>query len=140
MALIDLIRKRVSHRLTTAIAIPATPAICEEDQAEEIAKIAQIAIATIVMDVPLPTIQHLEELRMFRFELIEEDIDEGYSSAILGRINNMAWEFMQVDGMSFYDAIRIAAEIVSACEVAACESAYEDVQALWRKLNRGQNL
>ncbi len=47
----------------------------------------------------------------------------------------MAWEFMKVDEMAFADAIRLAAERVVSCEVSACEAAYEDVQALWRRLS-----
>ena len=71
-------------------------------------------------------------LRQFRFDLIEGTAD---SVQEIERVNNMAWEFMKVDEMAFADAIRLAAEIVVSCEVSACEAAYEDVQALWRRLS-----
>ena len=74
----------------------------------------------------------LEALRQFRFDLIEGTED---SVQEIERVNNMAWEFMKVDEMAFADAIRREAEIVVSCEVSACESAYEDVQALWRRLS-----
>ena len=41
---------------------------------------------------------------------------------------------MKVDGLPFTDAIRLAAEIVVSFEVKIGEVAYEDVQALWRRL------
>ncbi|MBS1169617.1 MAG: hypothetical protein H6R01_535 [Burkholderiaceae bacterium] len=50
------------------------------------------------------------------------------------RINNMAWEFMQSDGLTFQEAINLAAEIVVKGQVAQCEAAYADVLAFWRKL------
>jgi hypothetical protein len=75
----------------------------------------------------------LKVLLEFRFDLIEGTAD---SVQEIERVNNMAWEFMKVDEMAFADAIRRAAEIVVSCEVSACETAYEDVQALWRRLSR----
>jgi hypothetical protein len=74
----------------------------------------------------------LDVLRQFRFDLIEGTED---SEQEIGRVNNMAWEFMKVDAMAFAEAIRLAAEIVVSCEVSACEAAYEDVQALWHRLS-----
>jgi hypothetical protein len=74
----------------------------------------------------------LKVLLEFRFDLIEGTAD---SVQEIERVNNMAWEFMKVDEMAFADAIRRAAEIVVSCEVSACEAAYEDVQALWRRLS-----
>ena len=75
-----------------------------------------------------------EELRQFRFDLIEGTED---AMQEIDRVNNMAWEFIKADGMPFAEAIKLAAEIVVSCEVSACETAYEDVQALWRRLTRG---
>lgn len=73
----------------------------------------------------------LEVLRQFRFDLIE-----GKENALqeIDRVNNMAWEFMKVDGLLFNEAIKLAAEIVVSCDVSASEAAYEDVQALWKRL------
>ena len=73
-------------------------------------------------------------LALFRFDLMAAEIEAGYPPELLTRLNNMAWELMQADGMSFNDAIRIAAEIVVSCKVAACEATYEDVQALFERV------
>lgn len=77
----------------------------------------------------------LEKLRLFRFDLVAHDIEDGYPVDDLERVNNMAWEFLQVDAMAFSDALHLAAQIVTEC-VAASEAAYEDVRALWRRLTR----
>jgi hypothetical protein len=67
-----------------------------------------------------------------RFLLDECSADP--EASVLARLNNMAFEFMTVDGMEFDEAIRVAAEIVAYCAVAACEASYEDVQALWKRI------
>lgn len=72
-------------------------------------------------------IRHL--LDQFQFELIEQDANPSE----LHRINNMAWEFMQSDGMAFSAAIKTAAEIVAHTCAAKCEAAYLDVFKLWEK-------
>jgi hypothetical protein len=80
-----------------------------------------------------------ESLAQFRFDLVQADIDAGYPVAELHRVNNMAWEFMQVDGMAFKDAITLAAEIVVSGQVAACEAAYCDVMALFQKVTNAKD-
>jgi hypothetical protein len=130
MALTDLIRKKSTGKSASAIA--AIPAIREERIASKIAGIARIAVA----NPNAAEVGILEKLRQFRFDLVAHDIEEGYSADDLERVNNLAWEFMQVDGMEFSAAIHLAAQIVAECNVAASERAYEDVQALWRKLTR----
>lgn len=78
-------------------------------------------------------IQHLQseairqQLAPFRFR---ETIDTPETE----RINNMAWEFMQADGMTYAEAIRVAAAIVVDGNMADYEAAYEDVRALWRRI------
>ncbi len=54
----------------------------------------------------------------------------------LNRVNNMAWEFMQVDGMRFQEAMTLAAQIVAHCDVAACEASYVNVKMLWERINQ----
>jgi hypothetical protein len=83
---------------------------------------------------PLINDQTRQALAQFRFDLIQADIDAGHPVAELHRINNAAWEFMQVDGMGFKDAIALAAEIVVKGQVAACEAAYCDVMTLFQKV------
>lgn len=75
-------------------------------------------------------------LSQFQFELVEQDANPEE----LHRVNNMAWEFMQADGMTFQDAINKAAMIVATCDVAACESAYINVLELWRRITAGEKL
>jgi len=74
-------------------------------------------------------------LDQFQFDLIPDEIESGCSANDVNRLNNMAWEFMQVDGLSFTEAIRLAAEIVIDGRVAACESAYVDVRDLFMRLS-----
>lgn len=73
-------------------------------------------------------IRHI--LAQFRFEL-EQD------STSLERVNNMAWEFMQIDGMLYDEAIKTATAIVAHYDVALCEQAYQDVRALWERTKDG---
>ncbi len=106
----------------------------------KIAKIAEIALAKqdnkqTVFTSAVASKTAYENLEQFRFDLIPSAIAEGSSEQEIDRVNNMAWEFMKVDEMAFADAIRRAAEIAVSCEVSACEAAYEDVQALWRRLS-----
>lgn len=77
----------------------------------------------------------LSRLEQFQFDLVEADIAAGAPAAELDRVNNLAWEFMQADGMPFGQAIAVAASIVVACEPAPDESEYTDVRSLWRELN-----
>ena len=53
---------------------------------------------------------------------------------LIDRINNMAWEFMQHDGMTFETAIKTAAEIVVHGTVTECEAAYTNVRELWHRI------
>jgi hypothetical protein len=100
--------------------------------ASEIAGIARIAVA----NPNAAEIGILEKLRQFRFDLVAHDIKGSYSPVSLDRVNNMAWEFMHVDGMEFSTALHLAAQIVAECDVAASEAAYEDVRSIWRRLTR----
>ena len=64
------------------------------------------------------------------------DIEAGCPAGELYRVNNMAWEFMEVDGMGFQEAIKAAAEIVANTEAAACETAYSDVMTLFLRKSK----
>ena len=74
-------------------------------------------------------------LQQFGFESVRHEIQESCSAMDLDRVNNMAWEFMKVDGLSYNKAIKLATEVVASCEISVCEGAYEDVQALWIRLS-----
>lgn len=76
----------------------------------------------------------IEVLDQFRFGLVDEDIAAGHAATDIVRVNNMAWEFMKHNGMTFSEAIHEAAKRVIACDIMTCEAAYEDVQALWRRM------
>ena len=76
-----------------------------------------------------------KNLQQFGFDSLCKEIKEGCLATDLDRVNNMAWEFMKVDGLSYNEAIKLAAELVALCEISVCESAYEDVQALWIRLS-----
>ena len=134
MALSDLIRKPSGEwPRVSATAISATSAT---KQGLKIAQIAQIAVAKPTKHESASVATYAQDsiavaLRQFRFDLIEGTAD---SVQEIDRVNNMAWEFMKVDDLPFTEAIRLAAEIVVSCEVRSGEAAYEDVQALWRRL------
>ena len=133
MALRDWIRQG------SRAAIPAIPAISANAayvEAPTIAKIAGIALAKPTKSESASVATYAQDsiavaLRQFRFDLIEGTAD---SVQEIDRVNNMAWEFMKVDDLPFTEAIRLAAEIVVSCKVKSGEAAYEDVQALWRRL------
>lgn len=130
MALTDLIRKRAADKSANAIA--ANSANPKGRETGKLAGLARLALAN-----PKQAESGiLEKLRLFCFDLVAHDIEGGYPAANLERVNNMAWEFMQADGMAFSDALHLAAQVVAECDVAASESAYEDVRALWRRLTR----
>ena len=76
-----------------------------------------------------------DALALFRFDLVQQEIEDGHPAEELHRVNNMAWEFMQADGMAFDEAITKAAEIVAKCAAVECEAAYADVMALFKKEN-----
>ncbi len=137
MALVDLIRKRATG--SEAKANWAIQANHGNDGDLKLARLAPIALAPTTNGV-LAKLQAKENvldlLRLFRFDLVTHDIKGGYSGDELERVNNMAWEFMQVNGMAFSDALHLAAQIATECDVAASEAAYEDVRALWRRLTR----
>ncbi|MCM1128424.1 MAG: hypothetical protein NC211_00735 [Alistipes senegalensis] len=76
--------------------------------------------------------QFLENERLYQLEPFR--LDAAPDTPATEHINNMAWEFMQADGMSYQEAIRVAAEICGKCDVANCEAAYESVRALWRRI------
>ena len=130
MALRDWIRQG------SRAAIPAIPANAAYVEAPTIAKIAGIALAKPTKSESASVATYAQDsiavaLRQFRFDLIEGTAD---SFQEIDRVNNLAWEFMKVDALPFIEAIRLAAEIVVSCEVRSGEAAYEDVQALWRRL------
>lgn len=79
-------------------------------------------------------ITYLSGLDQFKFEVVKENIADGYPATDIHRVNNMAWELMYTDGLSFQDAITKAAEIVANCDAATCEKYYEDVMKLWERI------
>ncbi len=73
-------------------------------------------------------------LEPFRFDLVEADIAAGAPADELDRTNNLAWQFMQKEGMPFAQAITTAAAAVVAYDPAPGEQEYTDVRSLWREL------
>lgn len=79
-------------------------------------------------------IAYLSGLDQFKSEEVKADIANGHPAADIHRVNNMAWEFMHQDGLSFQEAIKKAAQIVAECDAAECEKSYEDVMKLWERI------
>ncbi len=124
MALADLMKKGF---LTSGTATPATPATHKAGNRLPVATVATVA----VMKSPnLKVTFDAGSLDQFRFDLVQSDINSGYPADDLHRVNNMAWAFMQKGGMGFEEAIKHAAVIVAATQIAAYEAAYIDVMAL----------
>ncbi len=86
-------------------------------------------------------VEHLKlraALEQFQFDLVEAEIAAGAPAAEIYRTNNLAWRFMEQEGMPFGQAIAVAASIVVACEPAPGESEYTDVRSLWHELTGNQ--
>jgi hypothetical protein len=79
-------------------------------------------------------IAYLSGLDQFKFEEVKADIANGHPATDIHRVNNMAWEFMHQDGLSFQEAIKKAAQIVAECDAVECEKSYEDVMKLWERI------
>ena len=140
MALVALIRKRAIG--TGAKANWAIQANHRDAGDLKLARLAPLALApstTGGLAKPQARENVLDLLRLFRFKLVAHDTKGGYSVDELERVNNMAWEFMQVDSMAFSAALHLAAQVVTKCNVAASEAAYEDVRALWLRLTRNHD-
>jgi Na+/citrate or Na+/malate symporter len=138
MALADLMKKGF---LTSATATVATPATHERVKPSTVATVAGVAVAKLpkVKNIYSPAKEKsslADTLALFRFELIQQEIEDGHQSDELHRVNNMTWEFMQADGMSFTDAMKLSSEITISKQVAVCEAAYVDVMALFKKVNQ----
>ncbi len=74
------------------------------------------------------------ELDRFRFDLFDKETTAGHLARERQRVNNMAWEFMQADGMSFNEAMQAAAAIAAICPPAPCEASYTNALTLWAEL------
>jgi hypothetical protein len=130
MALTVLIREKATGQ--SASAIHAIPAIRKGRAGSKIAKIASIPIVKPAMVKE----RILKKLKLFRFGPMAHEIKDGYLVDDLERVNNMAWEFMQIDGMVSSAALHLVAQIVTKCDLVASEAAYEDIRALWDRLTR----
>ena len=136
MALADLMKKGF---LTSATATVATPATHERVKHSTVATVASVAVAKLpkVKNTSSPAKEKsslADTLGLFRFDLVQQEIEDGHPADELHRVCNMAWEHMQADGMSFTDAMKLASEIAISTQVAACEAAYVDVMALFKRL------
>jgi len=129
-----ILANQKTGKYVVATAIPAIRAIPREKTGEihfQNSPIAKIALAKA-------TNQNPEAVSALLAKFCFCDTANEPEPELLTRINNMAWEFMQVDGMAFDDAITLAAEIVVHGKVAACEAAYADVRALWQRISGRQ--
>lgn len=68
------------------------------------------------------------ELPNFKFDLTDAQIEYGITPRLLTRINNMAYEFIFKEDMSYKKAIGAAYLIVTQCPIAECEEEYVDVE------------
>lgn len=141
MALADLMKKGF---LTSATATVATPATHEQAKSLTVATVAGVAVAKLpkVKNTHSPVKEKsslADMLALFRFDLVQQEIEDGLPADELHRVNNMAWEFMQADGMNFNEAIKKAGQIVANCQITACETAYLDVMALFKRMSKNNS-
>jgi hypothetical protein len=154
MALADLMKRGfLTSVISSATATVATTAAYGRRPTSVVASVAGVAVAktkanktannlslvrnyTDLHDArPNNNENHLlETLSLFCFDSIQREIDAGCSADELHRVNDMAFEFMRIDSMSFADAIKLAAEIVVNLKAAPCEAAYEKTMELFRKI------
>jgi hypothetical protein len=139
MALADLMKKGFLTSATATVATPATHDRVKPSTVATIAGVAGVAVAKLPKvkntNSPLKEKSSLADtLALFRFDLVQQEIEDGHPADELHRVNNMAWEFMQADGMTFDEAMKRASEITICTQVAACEAAYVDVMALFKRL------
>lgn len=80
--------------------------------------------------------QLFDTLALFRFDLMAQGIAEGNPATQLHRVNNITWRLMTVNGVTFDEAIKAAAEWVIGNEQHQDEAAFVDVLALYNELNR----
>jgi hypothetical protein len=130
MALADLMKRGFLISATATVATPATNKLLP---ASTVATAADVAVAK--HNAKITEKEKLAKmLSAFRFDLLQKECDEGYPAAEMHRVNDMAYEFMQADGIPFEHAIRLAAEIVANLNVAACEAGYTKVFKLFNKI------
>ncbi len=122
MALRDLIRKRTPGAVASASS--AIPAIEGKVYTPKIARLAGIALANSPEANPVSAANDARQ----------PDIEAGYPVSEIDRVNNLTWHLMEAEGLSFDDALRIAADIVATCLPAPCEQAYRDVRQLWQRI------
>jgi hypothetical protein len=150
MALADLMKKGF---LTSATAIPATPATHGHAIRTPVASVATVAVAKIgKFRVQMPTVAKVAGVAVAKPEyqksainmecLAQFQIDDCLNDPelqLIDRINDMAWAFMEADGMGFDAAIALAAEITVHGTVAHCESSYVSVRELWQRMTANKS-
>lgn len=137
MALADLMKKGF---LSSATATFATPATHEIFSIHTVAKVADAAVANPSLvkskfdeQRHIPTIS--ESLALFRFDLVKQEIAEGYPEAEMRRFHNLAHVLMRDENLPFEDAVKVAAQIVIHCPMAECELTYVDLIELWSEID-----
>jgi hypothetical protein len=85
-----------------------------------------------------PEKHHAQEisdaLQLFRFDLVQQEIEGGYPADELRRVNNMAWRLMTAQGFGFDEAIKAAAEWVISSPAHQDEATMIDVMELFKGL------
>lgn len=74
-----------------------------------------------------------ETLAQFRFDLVEQAIEEGHPAEELRRVNNIAWRLITARGYQFQEAITTAAQWVVDNPPHADEAAFIDVMELFKR-------
>jgi hypothetical protein len=75
-----------------------------------------------------------ESLGLFRFDLVQADIDAGYPAVELRRANNLAWRLISGMGYPFDEAMAAAAQWVANNPAHPDEAACLDVMQLFKRI------
>lgn len=81
----------------------------------------------------IDAVTYTETLAQFRFDLVEQAIEEGHPAEELRRVNNIAWRLITARGYQFQEAITTAAQWVVDNPPHRDEAAFIDVMELFKR-------
>lgn len=139
MALADLM-KRGFLTSATATATPATPATHISTERQNVAGVAGVAVANIqLLNSAIDDFLKYKKFSQSEFDLIINDQEPIDSFEIITRVNNLAWNFMLVDGFKFSEAIKAASKIVIGCPIEKFESSYAEAMNLINRVSTAES-
>lgn len=90
-------------------------------------------------NVPAHEVDIADVSALFRFDLVQADINAGYPADELRRVNNLTWRLMTTKGFEFVEALTAAAEWVAFNPPHSDEKTFVDVQLLFNRMAPHRN-